>query len=69
MTAPDRIWATPYDAGIDGGTYCNAETRPTAPNHDAWCYTRADLHAALQAENERLREALDSIANGHSDHP
>jgi hypothetical protein len=41
--APERIWATPFDAALDGGTYCNAEYRPTAPNYDAWCYIRADL--------------------------
>ena len=43
MSAPERIWATPFDEDMEGGTYCDATTRPTAPNHDAWCYIRADL--------------------------
>jgi hypothetical protein len=57
---PDRIWATPYDADMDGGTYCDAAERPTSPNHDAWCYVRADLVRAEKAEadNARLRKAL-----------
>jgi hypothetical protein len=40
---PERIWATPFDSEFSsGGTYCDAAERPTAPNHDAWCYIRAD---------------------------
>jgi hypothetical protein len=47
MTAPERIWATPFDIKSDGGTYCDAESRPSAPNKDAWCYRRADLPPTL----------------------
>ena len=47
--APERIWATPYDPDMEGGTYCDAAERPTAPNHDAWCYVRADLARASPA--------------------
>ncbi len=40
---PERIWATPFDSEFSsGGTYCDAAERPTAPNHDAWGYIRAD---------------------------
>lgn len=55
---PDRIWATPYDAEMQGGTYCDAAERPTAPNHDAWCYIRADL--APPAVQPDTREAAPS---------
>ena len=54
---PDRIWATPYDSDMDGGTYCDAAERPTSPNHDAWCYVRADLARALPAVQPDTREA------------
>ena len=48
--APERIWATPFDPEVmEGGTYCDAAARPTAPNHDAWCYIRADLSSPLGA--------------------
>lgn len=46
--APERIWATPCDGDEFGyGTYCDAATRPTAPNHDALCYVRANIHRSL----------------------
>ena len=60
---PDRIWATPYDSDMDGGTYCDAAERPTSPNHDAWCYVRADIVQELTAERDRLRATLEDIAD------
>ena len=58
---PDRIWATPYDSDMDGGTYCDAAERPTSPNWDAWCYVRADLARALTAERDRLAACVDAV--------
>jgi hypothetical protein len=56
---PEQIWATPYDADMDGGTYCDAKERRFAPNHDAWCYIRGDIVLpqiqALSVENAQLR--------------
>lgn len=60
---PDRIWATPFDSDMDGGTYCDAAERPTSPNHDAWCYVRADTVQALTAE----RDALEKLAETRLD--
>ena len=59
---PDRIWATPFDSDMDGGTYCDAAERPTSPNHDAWCYIRADLARALPAVqlDPRIKEYEDA---------
>jgi hypothetical protein len=62
---PQRIWATPFDPDMEGGTYCDAAERPAAPNYDAWCYTRADtvqaqIDAAVKAERERW-EAMSQI--------
>jgi hypothetical protein len=52
--APERIWATPFDGEMMGsGTYCDAASRPLAPNKDAYCYTRADLSAAREAAARR----------------
>jgi len=47
MIAPERIWATPFDYQSEGGTYCDAENRPLAPNKDAWCYVRPDAPELL----------------------
>lgn len=59
--APERIWATPYDIELEGGTYCESWHRPDPPNKDATKYVRADILDAMQAraekaeaENERL---------------
>lgn len=54
MTAPERIWAwDDIDTHFRDKSWvqCDAGTGSVE-------YVRADLHAALQAENERLREAL-----------
>lgn len=63
--APERIWATPYDIELEGGTYCESWHRPDPPSKDATKYVRRDLFDAMQAraekaeaENERLRAAL-----------
>jgi hypothetical protein len=61
--APERIWATPFDGEMmGGGTYCDAVSRPLAPNKDAYCYIRADLVAklveALRHEVGRSRRHL-----------
>lgn len=56
MTAPDRIWA---------GTY---ETFETCGDWDVYRkadsdtqYIRADLHEALQAENEHLKALVEDL--------
>lgn len=60
MTAPDRIWAwtwnLPNNPKHQGWQEWVREDPPKS--QDAPEYIRADLHESLQAENERLREAL-----------
>ena len=74
--APERIWATPFDPEVmEGGTYCDAATRPTAPNHDAWCYVRADLCPEsdtiehLTQERDRFAERIDELVAQLADLP
>lgn len=55
MTAPDRIWLCRHQF-----MGCVHEV-DFHEDPDGTPYIRSDLHAALQAENERLREALESI--------
>ena len=51
---PERIWAFTPDIFDNMSLWQDAPS----PNGDTIEYIRADLHEALQAENERLREAL-----------
>lgn len=62
MTAPDRIWAW-YDCDEDGWDNAYATTIDNIPHSSE--YVRLDLHAALQAENERLRRTLEDISDQH----
>lgn len=64
MSALERIWATPFDYKLKGGTYCDASDMPLAPNKDAWCYARADLLTAAQAEIARLTVERDAAMAG-----
>lgn len=62
--APERIWVAPDDMGP--GEPLNwqrpwAELEPWGPDGET-SYIRADLHDALKADNERLREALDGAS-------
>lgn len=44
MSAPRKIWATPFDAGITSGTYAAEEVLPKLPpNGDACLYHHDDV--------------------------
>lgn len=63
MTAPDRIWAWPWDPSPSRGQWKIADNRDCLDTE----FVRADLHAALQAENERFRKEIESwIASSRS---
>ena len=63
--APEWIWATPFDGEMmGGGTYCDAASRPLAPNKDAYCYIRADRAAKLV---EALRWVEENAGFAHRD--
>jgi hypothetical protein len=67
---PERIWATPFDSDFSGGgTYCDAAERPTAPNHDAWCYIRADLYGMLKAQQSAILSAMERYRAGEPSNP
>jgi hypothetical protein len=52
----NRIWATPFDFKAEGGTYCDAESRPLAPNKDAKLFIGADLFQSLVEELETCKK-------------
>lgn len=67
MTEPERIWAVPErncTVYMSGNSPITAQDGPfTHPRHGAASeYIRADLVAALKAENQRLRGVLETIA-------
>jgi len=56
--APDRIWVGKYH-----GTWWQSR-----PHHQMTEYVRADLHAALQAERDRLRRLVErAYREGYTD--
>ncbi|MDE4176342.1 hypothetical protein PXK01_19475 [Phaeobacter sp. PT47_59] len=60
--APERIWAQdaePSECDYTGGGWWDDECGHTQYPHMVE-YVRADTITALQAENERLREALEA---------
>lgn len=59
--APERIWLLPHDG--EQRCWCD-HPDPSGMGHedDADEYIRADLVASMQAENQRLREVLETIA-------
>jgi hypothetical protein len=56
----NRIWVTPFDFKADGGTYCDAESRPLAPNKDAKLFVSADLFHSLVEELETCKKYRDA---------
>ena len=58
--APERIWAwvwdLPYPSRAQGKPEWNAVMQPE--EQDVTAYVRDDIHAALEAESARLRDAL-----------
>ena len=57
--APKRIWAWPFDNWYRGGSSTHKVKVAGAKDVE---YVRADIITTLEAENARLREALESIA-------
>lgn len=59
--APERIWLLPHDG--EQRCWCD-DPDPGGTGHgdEAAAYVRADLVASMQAENQRLREVLETIA-------
>lgn len=57
--APERITIRPRSGGTD---YFPVHAPPTE-------YVRADLHAALAAENEQLRERIEELELGYRGFP
>lgn len=65
MTAPDRITLYPYDRyesidDDDPKEFWDSDPEEMLESSGTK-YIRSDLHAALQAENERLRDVLQRI--------
>lgn len=60
--APERIWLLPHDG--EQRCWCD-HPDPSGMGHEdeADEYIRADLVEAMEAENQRLREALRPFAN------
>ena len=52
--APETIWATSLDDGIDTGTFCAPRPHMNGgpPNGDAIRYTRTHLFTAMQADRD-----------------
>ena len=60
--APEHLWLLPHDG--EQRCWCD-HPDPSGMGHEdeADEYVRADLVAALEAENQRLRGVLEKIAN------
>jgi hypothetical protein len=66
MSAPDRIYLEPDHNQIDGRMWCQDDD-PERTGEPWTEYVRADIHAALTAERDRYREALETIAGTDED--
>ena len=63
MNAPERVWLDWPDANRGGIVYAEPPERDTQEGQTA--YIRADLYEAAEAEVERLRAALQNIADSY----
>ena len=60
--APETIWAMEYSENYNGRRFIDTCTKITGSYKQP--YIRADLHAAVVAERDELRVALQAIADG-----
>lgn len=58
MTAPERIYLQPQDAGADGFLWCEDRIDDASIE-----YVRADLHAAVEMELSRIKAMLPKTAD------